>query len=249
MEAEDKQQHGADDQKNPYLCIHGVPVYFCEDWRTGIGGGLWSTGLSLGRYFGTAPAALSLQRIADSAGNGLSVLELGSGNGFLAVCIAALAAARNIDIRQLVVTDDADHLDMIRKTIAENSHACSTVRKVTVMEHLWGVFSDVNSTERANGEVNIDLAVRGGTVKFDLIIGSDVAYRDFLYDPLIRSIQQFSHPQTVSLIGVTMSDTTPDFFARLDQAGMAYQKFADFLIEPEYRGTTFGIFVIQPKQQ
>ena len=242
-------------QREPFISIHNVPIYFAEDWRTGIGGGLWSTGLALARYFGTDPTVSSLRRLcqhSNSKARGVSVLELGSGNGFLAVCFAALAVAQNIPIKDLVVTDTADHLDMIRETIAANPHTVKTVETATVMEHLWGIFSkddDTDGTTCVGERTDAQAAVQNGTMKFDLILGSDVAYREALYDPLIRSIQQFSHAKTVSLIGVTMADTTPEFFDRLDKAGLDYQMLADHLLEPEYRGTTFGIFVIQPKQK
>ena len=35
----------------------GYPVYLTEDWDSGIGGGLWTTGLALGRYFSTQGVA------------------------------------------------------------------------------------------------------------------------------------------------------------------------------------------------
>ena len=93
----------------------------------------------------------------------------------------------------------------------------------------------------------IDGRIRHGHYKFDLIIGSDVAYRKELYDPLIRSLREFSDENTVSLIGVTMLDTTPSFFHKLNKAGFRYEKFADHLLEPEFRGTTFGVFAIQKR--
>jgi hypothetical protein len=134
---------------------------------------------------------------------------------------------------------------MIRKTIRANSHAVQCVENVIVMEHRWGSFSsNSDSHDTANATSLLD-----GSKKFDLIIGSDVAYREYLYDPLIRSIQQFSHSQTISLVGVTMSDTTPEFFHRLDRAGFIWQKFADSLLAPEFRGTTFGIFAIQQQRK
>lgn len=27
-----------------FIAINGIPIYFNEDWDTGIGGGLWTTG-------------------------------------------------------------------------------------------------------------------------------------------------------------------------------------------------------------
>lgn len=234
-----------------FVYIHGVPVFFREDWRTGIGGGLWSTGLALAYYFGTEEAAISLRNLADRTDKrGPSILELGSGNGFLAVALSALAAAKSICVKELVVSDMEDHLNMIRETLSANHGAMNTVSKVAVMEHQWGNFE--NSDDPMDSlSSETEKSVRLGTAKFDLIVGSDVAYRDYLYEPLIRSIKQFSHAKTVSLIGVSMSDTTPDFFRRLHDAGLVYQKFADHLLAPEFRGVTFGLFVVQlmPKDQ
>ena len=34
-----------DSTRSPeFLQINGIPIYFNEDWGTGIGGGLWTTG-------------------------------------------------------------------------------------------------------------------------------------------------------------------------------------------------------------
>jgi predicted nicotinamide N-methyase len=226
----------------PFAYIHGVPIYFCQDWRTGIGGGLWSTGLALSRYFATEAARSNLETLAK--GSALrDILELGSGNGFLSVCLAALASAHGIRIHNLVVTDlDDEHLSMIRDTIDANSHAMAAVDNVTVMKQSWGQF-DESSDSMDTSE--LERSVSRGTMKFDLILGSDVAYRDFLYEPLIASMRQYSHARTTSLIGVSMTDTTPAFFHMLESAGFRFQKLADQLLEPEYRGSTFGIIVIR----
>lgn len=233
-------------QTHPFLSIQGIPIYFLEDWGSGIGGGLWSTGLALAHYFGTYHAVANIERL-NSERPSLSVLELGSGNGFLAVCLAAAAQKCNSNIQELVVTDTDEHLEMIRETVNANSQALANIERITVMKHLWGEFKpDLDAT---SATLSIQESVKSGKMKFDLIIGSDVAYREELYDPLIRSLLRYSHSKTVTLIGVTMVDTTPEFFDRLDVAGLSYQKFADHLLEPEYRGPTFGIFVIQSKRK
>ena len=48
---------------------------------------------------------------------GINALELGSGNGFLSVCLMALAANQNIPLREVVVTDLSDHLKLMKKTV------------------------------------------------------------------------------------------------------------------------------------
>ena len=188
---------------------------------------------------------------------GVSVLELGSGNGLLSVCM--LAMARDL-LSELVVTDMDDHLALIRKTFDENKHIPQD--NVLVMEHKWGVFSSDNNNNNNNNNNDdgddpvsreTQLArtdamhdrVRTGTRTFDLILGSDVAYHEDLYDVLIESLLRFSHSHTISLIGITMKDTKPEFFGKLIDAGFKYDRLADHLIPTEFRGQIFGIFAIQ----
>ena len=83
--------------------------------------------------------------------------------------------------------------------------------------------------------------------KFDFIFGSDVAYRDHLHEPLIASLLELSHETTICLIGVTMIDTKPKFFTSLWEAGFRYDRVPDHLMSHEFRGTTFGLFVIQKR--
>mmetsp|Transcript_35649 Transcript_35649/g.72315 ORF Transcript_35649/g.72315 Transcript_35649/m.72315 type:complete len:179 (-) Transcript_35649:1097-1633(-) len=138
-------------------------------------------------------------------------------------------------------------MTLINKTLEQNKHLVdissaeckatlnpdtqgeSSQTKAFVTEHKWGV---------AEGD---DRVV--GT--FDFIFGSDLAYRDSLHAPLISSLDRLSHENTVSLIGVTMADTKPSFFQSLKKAGFRYERLSDYMLEPEFRGTTFGLFVIQ----
>jgi predicted nicotinamide N-methyase len=211
------------DSQEAFLEVNGTPVYFQEDWDTGIGGGLWSTGLAVARYLQHHPehAIQSLNVL----GNNLSLLELGSGNGFLALCLLALRRWM-----ELVITDIDTHLPLIQTTLDANAHVVSSQSNVQVTEHRWGEFED---------------ALTGK--KFDVIVGSDVAYHEDLYDILISSLLRFSHESTVALIGITMNDTKPLFFQKLRETGFRYERLADWLMEPEFRGTTFGIFVITRK--
>lgn len=225
--------------RTPFITVQGVPIYFEEDWGSGIGGGLWSTGLAIAEYFGTEHALSNIQNRLFAA----NVLELGSGNGLLAMCLAAAASHASSSVQNIVITDTKEHIALIEKTIKANAHAIGGIRNVIAVEHLWGEFNDSIATGNS-----LEDAVKQGTMKFDLIIGSDVAYRpDELYDPLIASILRFSHENTISLIGVTMIDTTPEFFEKLDNNGLQYQKLADYLLTDKFRGTTFGIFIIRRK--
>lgn len=231
---------GGQEKDSAFLRINNTPVYFQEDWDTGIGGGLWSTGLAFARYLEHHPQHAHSSLDALHKTNKLSLLELGSGNGFLAICMLALCQ----DIwNDFVITDVESHLDLIETTLQANPHLVVGDTNVTVMKHLWGEFN-----QSPNSTFSIQDQVHNGSFKFDVIIGSDVAYRQELYDPLISSLKQFSHAKTVCLIGVTMNDTQPLFFHKLREAGFRYERLADWLLEPEYRSTTFGMFVIQRKR-
>ena len=36
-----EQQQQEDQQQEPFVYIQTTPIYFQQDWNTGIGGGLW----------------------------------------------------------------------------------------------------------------------------------------------------------------------------------------------------------------
>jgi len=292
----------------PFLKCNNIPIYFDENWDTGIGGGLWSTGLAIAKYFQHNSSSIrhSLINIhnkhrllmaatkntytdiginidIDTAGRGglvevgMTALELGSGNGFLSICLAAIAG----DIlSELVITDMEDHLALIETTVRANAHIVTMEQRrdedgdgdgdgdgdadttqlgestsnlqCCIMEHRWGEFQSSNTTTTTNHKnTNADgirQQVQNGTKKFDFIFGSDVAYRDHLHAPLIASLDKFSHAHTVSLIGVTMHDTKPIFFSALVEAGFTYDRIADHLMSEEFRGTTFGLFVIRRRR-
>ena len=261
MQQEEQQLEEITDESIPlFLTVHGTPIYFRQDWGAGIGGGLWSTGSALAAYFQTDHAREQVtQLLFRHHKKKLDVLELGSGNGLLACCFGAMASPH---IRNFVVTDTDDHLDMIRQIVRANRHIfrvdqSSSAQKagslsdpihVHVMEHVWGAFKESSRVASEDSDKDDAAhAVQCGTRTFDLILGSDVAYREHLYSPLIASLVHFSNAHTVSLIGVTMHDTTPAFFDLLDAAGFCYERLADHLLPAEFRGTTFGIFVLQKK--
>ena len=228
-----------------FATVGDKPVYFDEDWDTDIGGGLWSTGAAMAKYFERHAQSIRSSLKSGKRNNGrIRAIELGSGNGYLSVCLAAIAGDL---LSELVVTDLADHLPLMKKTLERNSHlvdveeggegrSTNDERPIAmVTEHKWGV----NEKEESSAVCR---------KKFDFIFGSDVAYRDHLHSPLIASLDSLSHENTdtsLILIGVTMQDTKPSFFKALSDAGFRYERLPDHLMEPEFRGTTFGLFVIQ----
>jgi Lysine methyltransferase len=248
------------------MTSRSIPIYFHEDWRQGIGGGLWSTGLAMSKYLTTTHARESLQRMASNKGEGLSVLELGSGNGLLSICVLALSnqlQGRSPEatrlhcpvIRDLAITDTAHHLPLIQKTLQANHHLLDNrdeqaSTRVHIFDHCWGTFHPSTDDQR-RGTVESESfseQVQRGKLTFDLILGSDVAYHEDLYDVLIVSLLQYAHANTAILLGCTMVDTKPLFFHKLRLAGFKYRKFADHLLENDFRGQMFGIFVIEKQQ-
>jgi Lysine methyltransferase len=270
--------------QQPFLTIRNIPVYFQEDWGTGIGGGLWSTGLAMAKYLQTDHAWNELRRfsvprkyINNKSDDKMTIVELGSGNGLLSMCWLALFAAINCTISsssddggggtnddscccknlELIVTDTLDHLPLIQKTLQANQHVLEKMppsTSVRIMEHQWGAFEPRRKVLDKSTEVQEDAPFvhehdkLSGSSTVDMIVGSDLAYREELYDPLIASLTKLSNEQTIILLGCTMADTTPEFFNRLWQAGLVYTRLADHLLDCNFRGQTFGIFVIQKRQ-
>ena len=249
-----------------FLRIRDTPIYFQEDWATGIGGGLWSTGLALAQYLNSSHASQQLERLyRQKQCRPLNMLELGSGNGLLAACWLALGKDK---IRNLVITDTTEHLPLIQRTMEANPHLSTndtTSREtkntpspnVLILEHNWGEFADVevNNNEAVDSGplTMVDCISKGENCDLDVIVGSDVAYHQDLYDPLICSLLRFTEkdwrkPPTVILLGCTMSDTTPEFFDRLRNKGFVYQRLADHLLDPKYQGRIFGVFVVQRRE-
>jgi len=243
-------------QTESFIISNDRQISFNDDWDTGIGGGLWSTGLAMSKYFASHVSQIqsdlqSLQFITKKQDVGLSAIELGSGNSFLSAVFAPVSVGI---VSELVVTDLADHLELMEKTFAVNQTSLDWQKqkieksenqtfdivqcagtlmngkmKLVVAEHSWGKFAALPAC--------IDK-------KFDFIFGSDVAYHG--YQPLlIQSLLRLSHNDTVILIGCTMYDSKPQFFRDLIKAGFRYERLKDNLVESQFRGTTFGIFVIQ----
>jgi len=220
----------------PFIFVNKYPLYFQEDWKQGIGGGLWSTGLAMGHYFASHFQSLrnNLRRLSSQDDGSIRALELGSGNGFLSLCfLAAVTGENSISggiLSELVITDQQDHLPFIQQHLDKNKHLLDNCvcTRIILEEHSWGEFSSWKLSH-----------------KYDFIFGSDLAYHESLYNPLISSLKRFSHDGTVTLLGVTMNDTCPKFFDLLWENGFAYKRLDDYLMEKDFRGTTFGIFAIQ----
>ena len=253
----------------PFLQANDKSIFFDENWDVGIGGGLWSNGLSLSKYFldhsdllrRNLQGVISRKKKRVGRDERIRAIELGSGNGLLGCCLAA-AVGDLIDT--LYITDLEDHLELMRQTILANSHIVTLKASDDNPpngENSEHVENDDNKTatindHNANGS-SVDCHVMecdwgkhsSGPLakKFDFIFGSDIAYRDYLHQPLISTLLQLSDDHTISIIGVTMTDTKPIFFTSLWEAGFRYERIPDHLLSQEFRGTTFGLFVIQKR--
>jgi Lysine methyltransferase len=166
---------------------------------------------------------------------------------------------------ELIVTDTLDHLPLIQKTLRANQHILEktispSTASVKIVEHQWGDFEPrtivLDKSQVVPEEDGAPIVQQHhkltscniGMGGVDMIVGSDLAYREELYDPLIASFTALSNEHTVILLGCTMADTTPEFFNRLLHAGFVYTRLADHLMDCNFRGQVFGVFVIQKRQ-
>lgn len=205
------------------------------------------------------------------SGNGLlSACFLSSIFGGLNEAIAN-DSVRNIYLCDLYVTDMSDHISLMKQTfvlnqnvlhLSENNtmengedysqdtvvfetknhdeNAKNNRTRVIITPHEWGVFdSNTDDITKQN-----ELLHKKG--KLDFIFGSDVAYRPYLYQPLISSLCYFSHSKTVILLGISMNDTRSKFFHDLVEAGFHYERISDSLMESKFRGNHFGLFIVTP---
>lgn len=257
MEQSQESQSGTDatNKLTPFLQANNNPIFFDENWDVGIGGGLWSNGLSLSKYFidhsdllrRNLEGVIAQKKTRYNRCNKIKAIELGSGNGLLSCCLAAVVGDQ---IDSLYVTDLEDHLELMKQTILANQHVVTL--QESPLEDSNEILTEENDEPKNSVSCHVmecDWGKNASTgalsQKFDFIFGSDVAYRDYLHEPLISTLLHLSDDHTISIIGVTMTDTKPKFFTSLHEAGFRYERIPDHLMAQEFRGTTFGLFVIQ----
>jgi predicted nicotinamide N-methyase len=184
-------------------------------------------------------------------------------------CLVVTDMADHLDrIRETLAEND--HLHHVKSTASSTAQPPSKVN-IHVMVLDWGVSfaetsvstANVNSdkddtdtgtsTSTAKGYTTDELSTYWKThaclpFDADILVGSDVVYHEDLYDPFIKTLSRLSSSHTVTLLGVTMVDTTPTFFDMLNKAGFVYERIQDALMDVSFRGNTFGLFVVQKKQ-
>lgn len=129
----------------------------------------------------------------------------------MGLCLASSKNPSLLAPKEVVITDRADHLPLIRRNaetngLASGSSSTTTATKVTVLEYDW-LNDDVTHLE---------------PLPFDIIVGTDVAYCEELYAPVVVALSRIASPKTLILLGVTRTDTRPEFFQLLHKAGFDY---------------------------
>lgn len=126
------------------------------------------------------------------------------------------------------LTDLDSHVEIMRTNAARNSTACAAACDVRVEAYDW-----------AASAAHLQ-------PPFDCILGTDLAYNPVLYRPVVAALKANSHAGTVTLLGVTRSDTGREFFELLEAEGFEYYKVPDTEVAGKFDGSAanFGLFVI-----
>lgn len=187
------------------LCFGEVEVRMRSDWKVGIGGSTWTCGEQLCEYLWASREHY--------LGRRLQVAELGSGTG-----LVGLYFARLVPSARVVLTDLADHVDLLKANMALNGLGNASAEALD-----WCAKQDIASFFEDS---------------YDLVLATDCAYHERLHDPLVAALAAAcSSAHTIALFGATRSDTSQAFFDKLVMAGLEYLLLDD-------RGY-FGLFEIR----
>ncbi|OWZ21572.1 hypothetical protein PHMEG_0003864 [Phytophthora megakarya] len=202
------------------------------DWAPGIGGSIWTSGELLAAH-------LELQREDYRAiFDGANVVELGSGTGYVGLMIAACFKPAHV-----YLTDLKTHVRGLQRNVQRNAGAVREGVKVHVSELSWGSSEQetclLESIATNDGSDNIE------DVRVDVILGTDVAYLQELYDPLLHTMNRLVTTRTLILLGLNRADTQLTFFHQLERDGFEYYKIPDFKLPREYWGRDFGLLEIR----
>ncbi|KAI9915506.1 hypothetical protein PsorP6_006983 [Peronosclerospora sorghi] len=197
------------------------------DWTPGIGGSIWTSGQVLVVH-------LQAQRaVYRPLFNGARVVELGSGTGYVGLMVAACYAASHV-----YLTDLETHLHGLRRNVERNAKAIRADVQVHVTELCWGSSEQETSL--------LEMTMDGTDApQVDVILGTDVAYREELYDPLLHTINRLATWRTLILLGLNRADTKLKFFHKLEQTGFEYYKISESNLVRERWSREFGLFEIR----
>ncbi len=134
-------------------------------------GALWFGSHYLAHYIANQTANLDF--------SGKTVLEIGTGTGFVGIALAAI----DIGIRRIIFTDLESQLSTVIANVELNKElfARSNI-EVVVMPYSFG---------QSVGDFYRALMSKGFDWTVDVIIGADIAYDVSLHDPLYQTLEQF----------------------------------------------------------
>lgn len=205
------------------------------DWKPGIGGSIWTSGELLAAH-------LQLHREHyRSIFDGAHVVEVGSGTGYVGLMVAACFKPAHV-----YLTDLSTHLRGLHRNVERNAPVVRTGVQVHVSELRWGSLEqEIALLESIAGtscgkSVNIDAAPQ-----VNVILGTDVAYLQELYDPLLHTMNHLATSRTLILLGLNRTDTRHTFFQQLEQIGFEYYRIPDCKLPPTYWSCDFGLFEIR----
>ncbi|CAI5738068.1 unnamed protein product [Hyaloperonospora brassicae] len=204
------------------------------DWTPGIGGSIWTSGELLAAY-------LELQRASyRSVFHGACVVELGSGTGYVGLMVAACFRPAHV-----YLTDLHSHVHGLRRNVKRNAGAMRSDVQVHVSELSWGSSEQQTTLLETIASRTTGGTEHSGAAQVDVIVGTDVAYLQELYDPLLQTINRLATSRTVILLGLNRDDTGVAFFQQLERDGFEYYRIPDAKLPQEYWGRDFGLFDIR----
>lgn len=126
---------------------------------------------------------------------GRRVIELGSGTGLLGIMMALLGA-------EVIMTDQKEMLELM-KFNTESCLSPENRKNIKIAELNW--LSDHAEFVKEHGP-------------FDFIVGSDLVYEPFLFDPLISTLNQISTSTTETILAYKRRyDREKLFFKRVSE--------------------------------
>eukprot|EP01031_Cornospumella_fuschlensis_P026954 gene26954-32568_t len=153
--------------------------------------------------------------------NDRRILELGSGNSLVSILVE-----KAFSPLEVVVSDLESHVAHMQSNLERNDCRCS---KAVAID--W-------TDDEARCEE-----------KFDVILALECLYREFLYEPLIKTMLNYSHEHGIMILGVTRAFVKSSFFDLLQKYGLSFRKLpAEMLGRHMPYDASIGLFVLKRKQ-
>eukprot|EP01031_Cornospumella_fuschlensis_P026366 gene26366-31853_t len=149
------------------------------------------------------------------------ILELGSGNSLVSILVE-----KAFSPLEVVVSDLESHVAHMQSNLERNDCRRSKAVAVDWMD------DKVHCEE-----------------KFDVILALEWYGQEFLYEPLIKTMLNYSHEHGIMILGVTRAFVKSSFFDLLQKYGLSYRKLpAEMLGRHMPYDASIGLFVLKRKQ-